>query len=117
MPRNWIPRWQSAWSACGGEGAHPYEFVALKSSPIWAALGEVGDDSTGSDVPPFAYNSTMAWEEVDRDEAAALGLIGEGEASAPPDFSADEGLQGLADTLAGLSPLDRAAIEAEMALL
>ena len=113
QPRNWVPRWQSAWAACGGEGAHRFEFVALKSSPIWAALGEVGDDGTGSDVPPFAYNSTMDWEDVDREEAVALGLIAEDE-PVVLDFSADEGLQNIADVLAGLPPEDRAELEREL---
>lgn len=113
-PRDWHVRWQAAWAACGGEGAHPAEMVALKSSPIWAALGEYGEDSTGSDVPPFAYNSTMDWADVDREEAVRLGLIGEDE-NLDLDFDGDLGEAEIAEALAGLSPEDRAALEEEIA--
>lgn len=114
VPRNWIPRWQSAWAACGGEGAHPFEFVALKSSPIWAALGEVGDDGTGSDVPPFAYNSTMDWEDVEREECIRLGLIREDEEPAAPKFGGDEAFAGIDKALADLSDEDAAQLEKEL---
>ncbi|MBQ7251035.1 MAG: hypothetical protein IJS32_00350 [Kiritimatiellae bacterium] len=114
VPRNWIPRWQSAWAACGGEGAHPYEFVALKSSPIWAALGEVGDDSTGSDVPPFAYNSTMDWEDVEREECIRLGLIREDEEPAAPEFGDEEAFAGIDKALADLPDEDAAQLEREL---
>ena len=113
-PRDWRVRWQAAFAACGGEGAHPAEMVALKSSPIWAALGEYGDDSTGSDVPPFAYNSTMDWEEVDRDEAIRLGLL-DGDETVDLGFDGSLGEAEIADTLAGLSPEDLAALEEELA--
>ena len=113
-PRNWEVRWQAAWAACGGKGAHPTEMVALKSSPIWEALGEYGEDSTGSDCPPFAYNSTMAWEDVDREEAVRLGLIGEDE-DVSIDFEGDLGDGEIAEALAALSPEDLAALEEELA--
>lgn len=112
-PRNWEVRWQGAYAACGGEGAHPAEMVALKSSPIWASLGEFGEDSTGSDCPPFAYNSTMAWEDVDREEAVRLGLIGEDE-DLELDFDGSMGEAEIAEALAGLSDADAAALAAEL---
>lgn len=79
-PRDWSERWEVAGFSVGWEGAVQSPMVALKTSPIWAALGEgVGGygDSTGSDVPPFAYNSLMSWEDVEREEAMVLGLIDE----------------------------------------
>lgn len=112
-PRDWNVRWQNAWSAVGGEGAHRTEFVALKNSPIWAALGEYGDDSTGSDCPPFAYNSTMEWEDVPREEAVALGLLGEDEGIALV-FDGDMGEAEIAEALADLSDEDAAALAAEL---
>lgn len=113
-PRDWHVRWQAAYAACGGEGAHPAEMVALKSSPIWAALGEYGEDSTGSDCPPFAYNSTMDWEEVDRDEAGRLGLVESGDVPAI-DFDGSLGESEIASALDNLSPEDLAALQQELA--
>ena len=112
-PRDWRVRWDNAWAAVGGEGAHRTEFVALKNSPIWEALGEYGDDSTGSDCPPFAYNSTMDWEDVPREEAVALGLLGEDEGM---DLEFDGGLgEGeIAEALADLSDEDAAALAEEL---
>ncbi len=81
-PRDWMPRWAAAGNSVGWEGAVADPMVALKSSPIWAALGDGAGgytDVTGSDVPPFAYNSLMDWVDVTRDEAFALGLIDEAE--------------------------------------
>ena len=113
-PRNWIIRWQAAYNAVGGEGAARADMVALKASPIWEALGEYGDDSTGSDVPPFAYNSTMDWEDVDRREAVALGLVGEDDPAAIPTFDGQLGEEEIANAIEGLSPEDLKALEEEL---
>lgn len=100
MPRtDWPARWRAAGEECGWEGASREDFVALKGSPIWQALGDgVGGfrDTLGNPFPPFAYSSTMAWEPVDRGECAALGL--------DPD--------GAAPTRATLSPSEREIAEA-----
>ena len=112
-PRDWTVRWQNAYGACGGEGAHPTEFVALKNSPIWEALGEYGDDSTGSDCPPFAYNSTMDWEDVPREEAVALGLL-DGDEEMDLDFDGGMGDAEIAEALSGLSDEDAAALAEEL---
>lgn len=112
-PRNWEVRWRNAYGACGGEGAHATEFVALKNSPIWEALGEYGEDSTGSDCPPFAYNSTMDWEDVPREEAVALGLLDEDE-EISLDFDGGMGDAEIAEALADLSDEDAAALAEEL---
>ena len=52
--------------------------MALKSSPIWAALGNGAGgfkDTLGNPYPPFAYSSGMGWEDVDRETAEQLGLV------------------------------------------
>ena len=100
-PRDWTVRWQNAGASVGWEGASKFEMVALKSSPIWAALGEYGDDSTGSDVPPFAYNSQMGWLDADRDTCVRLGLIGEDD-DIGLDYEPDLGEQEIAAALDGL---------------
>ena len=82
-PRNWAERWAQAASAVGWDGvARNGEMVALKSSPIWEALGAgAGDhrDTLGNPFPPFAFNSGMDWESVSRDECEALGLSPDGQ--------------------------------------
>lgn len=100
-PRDWSVRWQNAGGAVGWEGASKVEMVALKNSPIWAALGEYGDDSTGSDVPPFAYNSQMGWLDADRDTCVRLGLIDEDD-EVGLDYEPDLGEQEIAAALDGL---------------
>lgn len=82
-PRNWAERWHAAASAVNWEGvARNGEMVALKGSPIWDAIGAgLGGpkggykDTLGNPYPPFAFNSGMDWESVDRDECEALGLV------------------------------------------
>jgi hypothetical protein len=77
-PRDWGVRWAQAaqsvnWDGCARNG----DFVALKSSPVWGALGAgVGGhrDTLGNPYPPFAFNSGMDWEAVDAEECARLGL-------------------------------------------
>ena len=76
-PRDWALRWAVAGESVGWHGACPDEMVARKDSPIWGALGDGAGgfaDTLGNPYPPFAFNSGMGWEDVDADEAAALGL-------------------------------------------
>ena len=106
MPRkDWPARWNAAGESVGWEGARKgiyygsgvgIGFVALKSSPIWAALGSgVGGyrDTLGNPYPPFAFGSYMDWVDVDRETAERLGLLRPDEtASAPsaPSLSPDD---------------------------
>lgn len=99
-PRNnrqdWDKRWAAAYAEVGGEGALEDDFVALKSSPIWEALGNGAggfNDALGNPYPPFAYSSRMAWSSVSREEAVSLGLMDE-----------DDEVNG---TTASLSPAER----------
>lgn len=112
-PRDWTARWQNAGSAVGWEGASRGEMVALKSSPIWAALGKYGEDSTGSDVPPFAYNSQMGWLDADRDTCVRLGLIG-GDDEIGLDYDPSLGEQEIAASLEGLGDDFAAELLAEL---
>jgi len=82
VPRDdWDLRWAAAGSATGWQGACTDDYVALKDSPIWAALGDGAGgyrDAIGNPFPPFAFGSGMTWQRVSRDEAESLGLVGEG---------------------------------------
>jgi len=42
IPRDWYERWGEAGAAVGWEGASKTDLVALKTSPIWAALSRFG---------------------------------------------------------------------------
>lgn len=77
VPRDWYARWGEAGAAVGWEGASKTELVALKWSPIWTALSRFGRPT-----PPFDFQSGMGWEDVDRAEAEALGLLPKGQAPA-----------------------------------
>ena len=77
--RDWGARWLNAAEAVDWEGVAPggREWVALKGSPIWQALGDGAGgytDGTGDALPPFAFNSGMDLDDVERDECVALGL-------------------------------------------
>ena len=102
---DWPVRWNAAGESVSWEGARKgvyygsgvgIGFVALKSSPIWAALGSgVGGfrDTLGNPYPPFAFGSYMDWVDVDRETAERLGLLRPEEtASAPsaPSLSPDD---------------------------
>lgn len=91
LPRkDWLARWNLAGQSVGWEGAvarpiygdaTAYCFLALKSSPIWQALGDgVGGfrDTLGNPFPPFAYSSGMGWTDVSRRECIELGLEPDG---------------------------------------
>ena len=81
VPRgDWARRWAAAGSATLWQGACKDDLVALKSSPIWAALGQGAGgyrDAIGNPFPPFAFGSGMTWERVSRAECDALGLVEE----------------------------------------
>lgn len=83
--------WPARWEAAGGELIDD-RMVALKSDPIWQAIGD-GDggyeDTLGNPFPPFAFNSGFMTFEVSRKEAEALGLLESGEEAKPAqiDFS------------------------------
>ncbi len=83
VPRpDWYDRWAAAGRSCGFEGALKDRLIALKSSPIWAALGNgTGGyrDTLGNPYPPFAYGSGMDWDDVGREECIELGLVKEDE--------------------------------------
>ena len=92
---DWPRRWAAAGESVGWEGARKgsyqgtgigLSFIALKSSPIWAALGSgVGGfrDTLGNPFPPFAFGSYMDWVDVDRETCERLGLIKAGEELMP----------------------------------
>ncbi len=76
----WKPRWQQAATDAGDDDALAVfdaigRMVALKDSGIWNALGDGWEDSLGHPFPPFAIDSGMDVQEIDRTEAEALGLL------------------------------------------
>jgi hypothetical protein len=76
---DWPRRWQAAGDAVGWQGARPGKrMVALKSSPIWQALGNGAGgfrDTLGNPYPPFAFGSSYEWSELSILEAQDLGLV------------------------------------------
>ena len=82
---DWDRRWNAAGNAVGWEGAlrragdwPDWKMVALKSSPIWDALGRGAGgfrDTLQNPYPPFAFSSGMDWSGVRRDECIKLGLV------------------------------------------
>lgn len=78
VPRvDWPARWRNAGRATNWEGALQGVYIALKTSPIWEALGNGAGgfrDTLGNPYPPFAYSSGMAWVAVDRETCDRLGL-------------------------------------------
>lgn len=84
---DWPQRWKAAGDAVGWQGACKGRMVALKSSPIWQALGNGAGgfrDTLGNPYPPFAFGSSYAWFPVDRLEARELGLLDEAVANRAP---------------------------------
>lgn len=68
--QDWPQRWAAAGAAVNWQGALKEPMVALKTSPIWTELSEFG-----TPWPPFDWGSGMGVEDVDRQEAEALGLL------------------------------------------
>lgn len=92
--RDWEQRWRIAAQVAGDPDAAAAlelhgRMAALKSSGIWQALGDGAggyDDVLGNPFPPFAFNSGMWTDEVDREDATKLGLLEEGEKAEPANF-------------------------------
>ncbi len=77
---DWPQRWKAAGERVAWRGASRTKMVALKSSPIWQALGDGAGgfrDTLGNPYPPFAFGSSYEWVPVDRLEAKELGLLDE----------------------------------------
>ncbi|MFZ2276296.1 MAG: hypothetical protein WAW39_00800 [Prosthecobacter sp.] len=73
--REWHKRWETAadnvnWEAVSRKAFTEGHMLALKGSPIWAALGSSAlfADALNTDHAPFAFNSGMGWREVPLDE-------------------------------------------------
>lgn len=79
-PRDWRQRWVAAGGRLFGD-----RMVALKTDPVWAKLSRFG-----TPWPPFDFGSGMGVQDIDYDEAVALGLLQEGELPEPslPAFNA-----------------------------
>jgi hypothetical protein len=88
-PRNWNGQASHAppakgrdprprWIIAGGTLRPDGRMLALKGDPIWGELGASGNfpDALDVDHPPFAFSSGMGWQEIDADEAEALGITG-----------------------------------------
>lgn len=61
--------WQARWEAAGGR-TFAGRMIALKSDPVWRKISRFG-----TPWPPYDFGSGMGVEDVDREEAEALGLI------------------------------------------
>ena len=90
---DWPARWAEAGADAGDDQWLEWEGdsqtgrgVALKSSGIWLALGNLRDDSLGNPFAPFAFNSGFGTDGVPYAECVELGLLTEGEEPAPARF-------------------------------
>ena len=103
VPReDWPARWRFAGASVNWEGALQDRFIALKSSPIWQALGEGAGgfrDTLRNPYPPFAYSSGMDWVEVDRETCEKLGLVSGDQAATPDAPSLSPGEADIADAI------------------
>lgn len=107
VPRaDWPARWRAAGNAVNWQGALQDRFIALKSSPIWTAIGNgTGgfSDALHNPYPPFAYSSGLGWLAVSREEAEKLGLLdgqGSGLPEAPSRCSISPATQDIKDAIA-----------------
>jgi DNA topoisomerase-1 len=100
--------WPSRWEAAGGELVNG-RMVALKSDPIWQAIGdgEGGyEDTLGNPFAPFAFNSGFDTDEVSREDAVALGLMDDEDEAKPADFDFTQLLNIEAASAAGRGALE-----------
>lgn len=74
----WASRWADAGESVGWAGAVRSPLIALKDSPIWAALADGAggySDTLDNPFPPFAFGSGMGWRAVPRAECLRVGLL------------------------------------------
>ena len=82
LPRDWSARWAAAAQKVGWEGvARNGAMIALKTSPIWAALSRFGNP-----FPPFDFNSGMGVRDVKKSVCREIGLLGKDEQPEIPDI-------------------------------
>ncbi len=93
VPREWLRDWETAadnvsWDGASRAALEAGRMIALKTSPIWAAIGSSHLFTDALDVshPPFRFGSGMGWSVIERDEAEGFGLVLE-------DFSRDPDLK------------------------
>jgi hypothetical protein len=91
-PREWRKRWADA----GGRDAGG-RMIALKSDPVWARISRFQ-----TPFPPFDFNSGMGVEDVSREDAEDLGLIGINDVPVRPDVGFNDALQA---SVSGLDPV------------
>ena len=99
--QDWAARWRAAGAAVDFIGAAQNRMVALKSSPIWQALGDGAGgfkDTLGNPYPPFAYSSGLDWMEVTAEECERLGLS-TAAVAAPESESLSPGMQDIRDAI------------------
>lgn len=112
IPRDWAMRWMAAGDSVAWEGAakgYPGptgepRMIALKSSPIWAAVGAGAGgylDTLGNAYPPFAFGSGLGWLEGSAAEAKEAGL---GESGPVAAAELDPGEKEIAAALERLGP-------------
>ncbi|MCS6244632.1 MAG: hypothetical protein H2172_16240 [Opitutus sp.] len=82
-PRDWAERWAEA----GGE-FFGGRMVALKDDPLWTKISRFGRP-----WPPFDFGSGMGLEDIARDEAEAMGLLGPDDLVRPPDLDFNHALE------------------------
>ena len=99
--KDWAVRWRAAGESVGWQGALQNRFIALKSSPIWAALGAGAGgfrDTLGNPYPPFAFSSGLDWQEVSVEDCKKLGLA-TGSAAKPPRAELSPGEKDILDAV------------------
>ena len=99
--QDWAARWRAAGAAVTWQGALQNRMIALKSSPIWQALGDGAGgfrDTLGNPYPPFAYSSGLDWMEVTAEECERLGLS-TAAAATPEAASLSPGMQDIRDAI------------------
>lgn len=76
VPRDWLARWKKAGGKVRFDKRKQPRLVATKEDPIWSRLGDARrfNDALSTDHPPFAFNSSMAWQELTVRECRALRL-------------------------------------------
>ncbi|MFA5265610.1 MAG: hypothetical protein WC378_17460 [Opitutaceae bacterium] len=95
--------WQALWNKkraeVGSEGATDSgsgRMVALKNHPIWRAINRFGND-----YEPFDFGSGMGKEDVDREDAVALGIIKPSQRIEPQERSFNDRLQASPEIMSG----------------